>query len=169
MTNIKISILSSSNTASADLAIQKKWQGEEEGEHGDALAFQDIFAVFTILYFACGIPHKTSLAAFLQGNPYRRFFYFQRRMSERSIAKLERDLGSPHPPFSKIRLFCLERPQGFSGLAPRPLLQLHSQQETCQPTGQRSGVGLESPACKPSTRTFGTRSQAAGLRGGFPA
>ena len=39
--------------------------------------------------------------------------------------------------------------QGFSGLAPRPLLQLHSQQETCQPTGQRSGVGLET---KPTDR-----------------
>ncbi len=51
---------------------------------------------------------------------------------------------------SKIRRFCLERPQGFSGLAPRPLLQLHSQQETCQPTCQRSGVGL-TRKCRPAS------------------
>ena len=98
---------------------------------------------FIILYFACGIPYVK--AAFLQGNPHISPLFLFPAPNVRalvSIAKLERDLGSPHPPFSKIRLFCLERPQGFSGLAPRPLLQLHSQQETCQPTGQRSGVGL---------------------------
>ena len=101
------------------------------------MTFQDIFAAFIILYFACCIPQIA--AAFLDS----RFFYFQRRMSERSFLSLSlRGPRFAHRPFSKIRLFCLERPHGFSGLAPRPLLQLHSQQETCQLTGQRSGVGL---------------------------
>jgi hypothetical protein len=33
--------------------------GGGEGACDDALAFQDIFAAFIILYFACGMPQTT--------------------------------------------------------------------------------------------------------------